>query len=142
MNGDFPPDGGQSRSPDLRVSDAERDAVATELGEHFQAGRLTQAEFDDRLGRALAARTRRDLDELLTDLPRTPAPPGPSPTARRRGAVPTPVVIALAFGLAAVLALGTGIAAASGHRPWAPWWVIFVIFLVARRVWWRNTPRR
>ena len=35
--------------PDLRVSDAERDAVVTELGEHFQQGRLDQAEFDERL---------------------------------------------------------------------------------------------
>src|SRR5579864_4129648 len=55
--------------PDLRVSDAERDAVVTELGEHFQQGRLDQAEFDDRMTRALAARTESDLSRLLADLP-------------------------------------------------------------------------
>jgi hypothetical protein len=54
---------------DLRASDAERDAVASELAQHFQDGRLDQAEFDDRVSAALAAKTRRDLDALLTDLP-------------------------------------------------------------------------
>ena len=44
---------------DIRLSDAERDQAITELGEHFQAGRLTQEEFDDRSGRALQARTGR-----------------------------------------------------------------------------------
>lgn len=154
MNGDIPqngrpygdsaggdPFGGPSRDPDLRASDAERDAVATELGEHFQSGRLTQAEFDDRLGRALAARTHRDLDQLLADLPRKQAPASPAP-APRRGAVAAPVVIALALGLAAAAVIGTGVAAAHGHRFWAPWWLIFVIFVLVRRMRWRGPPRR
>jgi hypothetical protein len=41
----------------MRASDADRDAVVADLGEHFQAGRLTLAEFDERTDRALAART-------------------------------------------------------------------------------------
>jgi hypothetical protein len=134
--------GRRSRDPDLRASDTERDAVATELGEHFQAGRLSQAEFDDRLGRALAARTHRDLDELLADLPRTQTTVHAAPSTRRRGAIVSPVVVALALGVAAVAVIATGVAAAHGHRFWAPWWVIFVIFVLVRRSWWRNTPRR
>jgi hypothetical protein len=51
------------------VSDAERDAVVTELGEHFGQGRLDQAEFDERVTRALSARTGRDIGGLLADLP-------------------------------------------------------------------------
>jgi len=58
------------KSLDLRASDAERDAVASELGRHFQEGRLDQAEFDERVTAAIAAKTHRDLDVLLTDLPR------------------------------------------------------------------------
>jgi hypothetical protein len=54
---------------DIRVSDAERDEAVAELSEHFQAGRVTQEEFEDRSGRALEARTRSDLSELFTDLP-------------------------------------------------------------------------
>jgi hypothetical protein len=57
----------------IRVSDAERDRALAELSEHFQAGRLTQEEFDDRSGRALQARTGNELSGLFADLPRTPA---------------------------------------------------------------------
>jgi len=57
------PDGG------VRVSDAERDQAIAELSEHFQAGRLSQEEFEDRSGRALLARTGSDLSDLFTDLP-------------------------------------------------------------------------
>jgi DUF1707 SHOCT-like domain len=54
---------------DIRVSDAERDQAIAELSEHFQSGRLTQDEFDDRSGRALKARTGTDLGGLFGDLP-------------------------------------------------------------------------
>lgn len=55
--------------PNLRASDADRDRVATQLREHMAAGRLTPEEFNERLDRALVARTTGDLDALLTDLP-------------------------------------------------------------------------
>lgn len=65
---------------DIRVSDVERDLAVAELSEHFQAGRLTQDEFDDRSGRALEARTGADLSLLFTDLPhRGTAPVSPPP---------------------------------------------------------------
>ncbi len=77
----------------LRVSDAERHEVADLLARHFADGRLDQVELDDRVGRAMAARTRADLDGLLTDLPplggqapgavTSPPPAGP-PTRRGR----------------------------------------------------------
>ena len=70
---DFTPGG-------LRVSDADRDRAISELTEHFQAGRLTDAEFDERSGRALQARTESDLDALFDDLPRKrPAATAPRP---------------------------------------------------------------
>jgi hypothetical protein len=53
----------------LRVSDAERNAVAERLAAHYGDGRLDQAEFDERVGRAMAAKTRGDLDGLFDDLP-------------------------------------------------------------------------
>ena len=58
----------------LRVSDAERQAVTDRLAEHFADGRLDQAEFDDRVGRAMNAKTRADLSGLFSDLPETGAP--------------------------------------------------------------------
>ena len=41
--------------PHLRAADADRAALATVLGEHMAAGRLTVHEYEDRLGRAYAA---------------------------------------------------------------------------------------
>jgi GntR family transcriptional regulator len=61
----------------LRVSDAEREAVADRLAEHFAAGRLDQDEFDDRVGRAMSAKTRADLSGLFADLSEIGAPAVP-----------------------------------------------------------------
>ncbi len=58
----------------LRVSDAEREAVTAGLAEYFAAGRLDQAEFDVRVGRAMSAKTRADLSGLFAGLPETGAP--------------------------------------------------------------------
>jgi Domain of unknown function (DUF1707) len=55
----------------IRVSDAERSAVAELLGQHYADGRLDQAEFDERVGRTMAAKTRGDLTGLFDDLPET-----------------------------------------------------------------------
>jgi O-antigen ligase len=63
----------------IRVSDAERDQAVAELGEHFQAGRLTLEEFDDRSGLALQARTGSDLVTLFADLPTTVGPAAMTP---------------------------------------------------------------
>jgi hypothetical protein len=68
--------------PHLRASDADRAAVADVLGGHLSDGRLTVAEFDERLTRAYAARTYGELAELTADLPTTPAPtPARAPVA-------------------------------------------------------------
>jgi hypothetical protein len=53
----------------MRVSDAEREAAAAELREHFASGRLTQDEMDERLTAVFAAKTRADLNAVFTDLP-------------------------------------------------------------------------
>jgi hypothetical protein len=58
---------------DMRVGDAERDAAANELREHFASGRLTQDELNERLDRTFAAKTRADLSGLFTDLPSSTA---------------------------------------------------------------------
>ncbi len=65
--------------PHLRAADTDREAVAAVLGEHMAAGRLTVDEYDERLGRAYAAKTYGDLAELTSDLP-GPAP-RPTPSA-------------------------------------------------------------
>ncbi|HEX8008946.1 MAG TPA: DUF1707 domain-containing protein [Trebonia sp.] len=53
----------------MRVSDAERAEVADRLAAHYSDGRLDRAEFDERVARAMSAKTRADLNGLFDDLP-------------------------------------------------------------------------
>src|ERR1700722_17710603 len=70
--------------PSLRIGDAERDAVAAELREHYAHGRLTLEEFNERLDAAFAAKTQRDLNRLISDLPHVRSGGGPLPSQRTR----------------------------------------------------------
>ena len=54
---------------EMRVSDAEREAAAAELREHFASGRLNPDELEERLSAVFAAKTRGDLAAPFTDLP-------------------------------------------------------------------------
>jgi hypothetical protein len=89
--------------PAFRVGDAERAAACDALAEHFAAGRLDPAELEDRLGRAMAARSQADLGVLFRDLqPRRPVPAAPGATtagdqvAQRGGARPAvPFLVSL-----------------------------------------------
>jgi len=69
----------------VRVSDQERDAVVQRVQAAFADGRLDDTEFDERMRAALTARTRGDLDVLVTDLPAETAAPGPVPATAGRG---------------------------------------------------------
>jgi hypothetical protein len=53
----------------LRAADEDRQKVAEFLHAALNEGRLTLAEYDDRVRTAYAARTYADLDALLNDLP-------------------------------------------------------------------------
>ena len=134
----------------LRVSDAERDAVAAELGEHLKEGRLDTAEFDERVGQAVAAKTRGDLDRLLADLPRPD--PVPPPPARRRAGWPLPLVpvafLVIFMTVASVAGHVHGAHAgwAGGAHPgwplwWFSWWLIPIAILSARRLLRGSGPR-
>ncbi len=57
--------------PHLRAGDTDREAVAAALGTHMAAGRLSLAEYDERLTRTYAAKTHGELAELTADLPAT-----------------------------------------------------------------------
>jgi len=59
----------------VRVSDSDREVVAGRLNAAVSEGYLTLEEFTERVGQAYAARTRADLNGLLSDLP------GPAPVA-------------------------------------------------------------
>jgi hypothetical protein len=98
----------------MRVSDADRDRALAELSEHFQAGRLTADEHEERMDLALKARTAGDLAALFTDLPRNPStaagrpsqpavPAASSPPARFHPALVVPVIILAAVILGGIV---------------------------------------
>ena len=61
-------------NPQMRISDADRAEVADRLSKHYSDGRLDQAEFNERLDRAMNAKTQADLNGLFADLPATDEP--------------------------------------------------------------------
>jgi hypothetical protein len=69
---------------DMRVGDAERAEIADRLAKHFSDGRLDEAEFGERLDRAMRAKTMADLSGLLSDLPGEPGPPQPGGRRHQR----------------------------------------------------------
>ena len=70
--------------PGLRLSDADRSEVAERLSQHYADGRLDHAELDERLDRAMGARTVADLDGIFAGLP---TGVGPTAVALSAGAV-------------------------------------------------------
>jgi hypothetical protein len=71
-----------SANPQMRISDADRAEVADRLSKHYSDGRLDQAEFNERLDRAMKAKTQADLNGLFADLPPTDQPDKAVKTAR------------------------------------------------------------
>ena len=59
----------EGSQPPILASDAERERACSVLREASVDGRLTLDEFSQRIGRALAARTRDQLAEVTRDLP-------------------------------------------------------------------------
>ncbi|MFC0865324.1 DUF1707 domain-containing protein [Sphaerimonospora cavernae] len=116
----------------IRVGDAERDAVTTMLHEAFSEGRLNSHELDQRLDAALNARTRRDLDVLIFDLPQAQSVPQRRPASR-----PHPAGLPHALAVAGIAtALGLALLLTTGHFPLLP--PIIVAVLLANRHLWRG----
>jgi DUF1707 SHOCT-like domain len=151
------------KDPGLRVSDADRETAVTELGRHFQDGRLDQSEFDERIGLALSAKTEGDLAGLMTDLPRADLPGaghlawrepndpngpvshvGPAGPARRRP--PVIALVPVAFAVLVVAGLATGgwhHGTGWGGWPFAPFGFFWLVIpFLAIRAWARGSRRR
>jgi hypothetical protein len=124
---------------EMRASDADRDLAIAELSEHFQTGRLTREEFDDRSARALQARTGQELSGLFTDLPDADGPrvwPGPArldrpARCRRPGAF---VIVGVVAAIAIASLIGNVGHVGFGHGGFG--WLIplFIVVLVLRRI--------
>ncbi|HEX4833770.1 MAG TPA: DUF1707 domain-containing protein [Trebonia sp.] len=77
-------------NPAMRVSDAERAEVADRLARHYGDGRLDKAEFDERVSRAMAAKTAGDFEGLFDDLPDLGGAPSDPPPGQAASTPPGP----------------------------------------------------
>jgi len=58
----------------VRIGDADREAIAAQLREHYADGRLTLDELNERLDQTFAAKTKDDLNVVMRDLPHVARP--------------------------------------------------------------------
>jgi hypothetical protein len=112
----MPPDGS---SPELRASDADREAAGERLRVAALEGRLDPAELDERMSAAYAARWCSELAELTADVTPAPAPPA-APVGRPtfvRAQAPTNglAIASLVVGLFWMWWIGSVLAVVFGH---------------------------
>jgi Domain of unknown function (DUF1707) len=127
-----------------RAGDADRNRTADLLKEAHAAGYLTLEETDERLGAALAARTRGELDRLVADLPpewrasqehgQRPAGSAPRqrPTLSAEAVWLVPLVIVIT-GVILLAVLTRGL----WFFPWPLLWIFFFAFGRRGRPGWR-----
>jgi hypothetical protein len=65
----------------VRIGDADREAIAAQLREHYADGRLTLDELNERLDQTFAAKTKADLNIVMRDLPHVAQPFTDAPAA-------------------------------------------------------------
>ena len=94
----------------MLAGDADRDRVAEVLKDAFAEGRLTQDEYEQRVGRLYKARTYQELDLLVSDVPRPVRPGAPVPAGTNQYAVASLVcgVAGVLMGLPAIPAVVLG----------------------------------
>lgn len=125
------------RDPNLRASDADREATADRLRQSHAEGRIDAEEFQERLDRCFAAKTGGQLAELTRDLP-DPTRRAPLPD-RGFGSWPRVIVpVILAF-IAIHIIIGVGIGLARGA--FFPF-VLIPLLLLARLWFFRYGLRR
>ena len=113
--------------PDLLVSDAERQRVVTDLRGHYEAGRLTLEEFQQRLDEAHAARTEEQLRHALRQLPDARLPSVSPRDTRWRS-------LALQYALVNAIAISVWLFSGADGNFWPKWVLLVTLITFARRV--------
>jgi len=103
----------------MRVSNAERTEVADRLSKHYGDGRLDEDEFNERLDRAMKAKTQADLHGIFADLP--DSPPEMSRPEEPKAMVPQRRQRSL-FGRVVIIVLAVVIISSLWHAVTNPFW--------------------
>jgi hypothetical protein len=128
-----------SPSPELRASDAEREAVVEQLRRHAAEGRLDPEELEQRVSAAYAARTHGELVPLTADLPSMPRSRPAREVERhrhRRSLVPTSLITA------DVISVLVWLAAGADSSFWPKWVFLATAIVFVRRLAWRYERSR
>jgi hypothetical protein len=124
-----------SQPPDLLVSDADRSRVAGELRGHYEAGRLTLEEFQERLDEVHAARTEGQLEQVLRQLPPAKLPSVNPRDTRWRS-------LALQYALVNVIAILIWLFGGAHGDFWPRWVLLVTLIMFTRRVFGRHARHR
>ncbi len=122
------------RDPNLRASDADREATADRLRQHHTDGRIDPEEFQERLDRCYAAKTVGELSELTRDLPADPARRG-SGARTSFGLLGGLRMIPILPIIVAIVAIHLIVGVISGL------WILIPLFFLARFAICRRGPR-
>jgi DUF1707 SHOCT-like domain len=112
--------------PDLLVSDADRTHVSGELREHYEAGRLTLEEFQERLDEVHAARTEGQLRQVLRQLPSANLPSVRPRDTRWRS-------LALQYALVNIIAILVWLFGGANGDFWPKWVLLGTLIMFTRR---------
>jgi hypothetical protein len=115
-----------SHAPDLLVSDADRARVVDELRDHYEAGRLTVEELQERVDEAHAARTESQLRHVLRQLPPAKLPSVHLRDTRWRS-------LALQYALVNVIAILIWLFSGANGDFWPRWVLIVTLISFGRR---------
>ncbi len=117
----------------VRISDADREAAASSLREHYARGRLTLEEFQQRLDAVFAAKTDVDLAKINADLPyvnpdAAPWPPQQSAGTKSASQYADARQLGIGAGRASGSSAGSGSRRPNAARSWA-WSTLALVVL-------------
>src|SRR2546423_5853744 len=110
---------------DLLVSDADRARVSSELRTHYESGRLTLDEFQERLDEAHGARTEAQLERVMRQLPTRRPTVNPRDTRWRS--------LALQYALLNVIAVLIWLFSGANGEFWPKWVLVVTLIMFVRR---------
>jgi hypothetical protein len=135
----------------VRIGDQEREEAVARLAAHYEAGRLSADEHQERVGEALQAKTQVELAALFADLPGESTagsqqksdgeqygPPWARGVRGPLGRVPLPLPLLVVLAVVGVLA-SVGCVVLGGHPPVLPLVLIVAGVVVAKK---RRQERR
>ena len=123
-----------AETPDLLVSDRDRARAGEELRTHYEAGRLTLDEFQERLDELHGARTETQLGHVLRQLPTKRPSVNPRDTRWRS--------LALQYALVNVVAVLIWLFGGANGDFWPKWVFVVTLLMFMRRAFGHRGHRR